>query len=641
MPDQSPPTSQTLPEFLATAGMLSLDDQRLIVAQALSLIQNLYVHLPLKRAMHAVDPVQSLRLLSRQLATASSPMKERQFHNQMLGIFLGLRDLHTSYVLPEYFAAYTAVLPFYLEEFFEDQNSESCQYIISKVSDSFEHKELQGAIVTYWNGIPMKRAVELNAERSAGSNPDARHARGLETMTIRPMATILPPDEEWVVIGYESGGKSSEVRIPWQICKSEAGRGIFPASSSGNAMARAFGIDFATEAVRRTKVHLFASEVMQQSKTLQTASSYGSAETVTGVDLSSTSSMPDILRFRTVDTPSGTFGYLRIHSFAPQDERQTASNFVEAFFNEVVRILALLPQNGLILDVRGNGGGIIMAGERLLQLFTPRRITPALFDFITTPAIQELIHKFEDLQVWRKSVDRAVETNATYSQGFPLTDPGEANSTGQVYQGPVVLITDALVYSTTDIFTAGFCDHAIGTILGTSGNTGAGGANVWDYAEIQPALPDVFQSLPQGTAMRVATRRATRVGLMTGVPLEDLGIVPDAIHKITRNDLFNNNVDLIAHAASFLKREKLPSLSGSIETADAQRRLTITAGNITRVDVYADSRPVLSLDVKGETTTVDLPSQTALAKALCYKALMAISSLSLEGCRYFDCSYSA
>jgi hypothetical protein len=434
-------------------------------------------------------------------------------------------------------------------------------------------------------------------------------------MTIRPMATSLPPDEEWVLVGYESGGKSSEIRIPWQICKSDGGRGIFPASS-GSAMARAFGIDFATETVRRTKVHLFASEVAHQSKTLQAASSYGSAETVTGVDLSSTSSMPDILRFRTVDTPSGTFGYLRIHSFAPQDERQNASNFVEAFFNEVVRILALLPQNGLILDVRGNGGGIIMAGERLLQLFTPRRITPALFDFITTPAIQELIHKFDDLQVWRKSVDRAVETSATYSQGFPLTDPGDANSTGQVYQGPVVLITDALVYSTTDIFTAGFCDHAIGTILGTSGNTGAGGANVWDYAEIQPALPDVFQSLPQGTAMRVATRRATRVGVMTGVPLEDLGIVPDAIHKITRNDLFNNNVDLIAHAASLLKKEKLPLLSGSVETADAQRRLTIKASNITRVDVYADSRPVLSLDVKGDTTTIDLPPQTVPAKSV-------------------------
>ena len=45
--------------------------------------------------------------------------------------------------------------------------------------------------------------------------------------------------------------------------------------------------------------------------------------------------------------------------------------------------------------------------------------------------------------------------------------------------GPVVLITDARCYSTTDIFAAGFQDHKVGTILGTDNNTGAGGANVW------------------------------------------------------------------------------------------------------------------------------------------------------------------
>jgi hypothetical protein len=50
---------------------------------------------------------------------------------------------------------------------------------------------------------------------------------------------------------------------------------------------------------------------------------------------------------------------------------------------------------------------------------------------------------------------------------------------GQTYYGPVVLIIDALCYKPTVIFAAGFQDHEIGPILGTSGNTGDGGANVW------------------------------------------------------------------------------------------------------------------------------------------------------------------
>ena len=51
-------TIQTLPEFLETTGGLIQDDMVGLVNQALVLIDDLYAHLPLKRAMHAVDPVQ-------------------------------------------------------------------------------------------------------------------------------------------------------------------------------------------------------------------------------------------------------------------------------------------------------------------------------------------------------------------------------------------------------------------------------------------------------------------------------------------------------------------------------------------------------------------------------------------------------
>ena len=45
------------------------------------------------------------------------------------------------------------------------------------------------------------------------------------------------------------------------------------------------------------------------------------------------------------------------------------------------------------------------------------------------------------------------------------------NLFGQRYYGPVALIIDALCYSTTDIFAAGFQDHEIGPVIGTT--TGA------------------------------------------------------------------------------------------------------------------------------------------------------------------------
>jgi hypothetical protein len=100
-----------LTELLAGAEPLTVDERRQVVRQAQVLIEQLFVHLPLKRAMHAVDPVQRLRLVDRRLEGFS----DRRFHDEMISIFVGLRDLHTNYLLPLPFAGRTATLPFRIE----------------------------------------------------------------------------------------------------------------------------------------------------------------------------------------------------------------------------------------------------------------------------------------------------------------------------------------------------------------------------------------------------------------------------------------------------------------------------------------------------------------------------------------------
>lgn len=189
----------TLPQFLETTGELSLAERRTIVEQALTLIDDVYVHLPLKRAMHAVDPVQSLKLLRRRLAVLS----ERQFHNEMIAIFKGLRDLHTNYILPAPYNQHTAFLPFLMEEFYDA--TEQRHYIVSRLIAGFQHDSfVPGVEVTQWSGVPIDQAVAINADREAGSNEAARHVRGLDAMTVRPMAMSLPPEAEWVIVGYRS-----------------------------------------------------------------------------------------------------------------------------------------------------------------------------------------------------------------------------------------------------------------------------------------------------------------------------------------------------------------------------------------------------------------------------------------------------
>jgi hypothetical protein len=208
-------------------------------------------------------------------------------------------------------------------------------------------------------------------------------------------------------------------------------------------------------------------------------------EAVPEPGMANVSTFPDKLKFRTVNTAHGEFGYIRIRSF------HVRYRDVDSFVAEVARILRLLPQNGLIVDVRGNGGGTIMAGERLLQLFTPKRVEPERLHFINTPLTVDLSMSEPSLEVWRESVTQAVETGAAFSDGFPFTtdEPENCNRLGQRYYGPVVLIVDGLCYSTTDIFAAGWQDHGISPILGTQESTGAGGANVWTHELLGQFLP--------------------------------------------------------------------------------------------------------------------------------------------------------
>jgi hypothetical protein len=663
---------QSLAEFLSTAGELTPPERLTIVEQALVMIEQVYVHLPLKRAMHAVDPVQRLRLLRQRLDMYS----ERAFHNEMISIFVNLRDLHTNYILLEPYRSRVAFLPFHIEECFERARAQEKpvpQYLVTEVSGKLSDSSFKpGVVVTHWNGIPMHRAVEINAEREAGSNPDARHLQGLQSMTNRWMGMSLPPDEEWVVVRYRTdGGKSREARFDWQVFEPPpppgGGGGMVPGAdrlATGDPHLRRIGIDAKAEMQRRVRKLLFAPDAVAAQQHMEnlgaraptaaqafhaqllmaTAASSGtlapelgraprpqrskavakappdrsrpgsSAEAAAlaagaileGVDLAANSIMPDVFKqFGKVTSKSGVFGYIRIVTFA------IAGPEIGSFIREFIRIAALLPQDGLILDVRGNGGGTIAAGEGLLQTMTPAVIAPERFHLINTPLVLQMCEQDQELAPWKNSVREAIETGSAFSQGFPLTPVDFCNSIGQIYQGPVVLVVDAGCYSTTDMFAAGFQDHNIGVVLGTSGHTGAGGANVWEHTDLEQILPPAsspFKPIPKEASFRVAIRRSTRVRAHWGEPLEDLGVIPDVpVYLMTRNDLLNHNADLIEHACGILAGLPRQRITGKSTTLpDGSLDVMITTSNIGRVDMLLDGRPIHTLDVKDGSTSLKL-----------------------------------
>jgi hypothetical protein len=676
---------QTLAKFLSSAGGLTRSERLTIVNQALIMIDQTYVHLPLKRAMHATEPVQRLRLVKQRAGAYT----ERAFHNEMISIFVHLRDLHTNYILPEPYRSRVAFVPFHIEECFESSKLNKkpvSQYVVTEVTGTLSDPDFKpGVVVTHWNGIPIDTAVQINADREAGSNLDARHLQGLQSMTNRWMGMSLPPDEVWVVVRYlpaAGTGPVREARFDWQVFKPPpppgGGGGSVPGAdrlAAGDAHLLRIGIDAKSEMQRRVRKLLFAPEAVsaQQKMTelgtgahdaaqafhdrVMTATAmtagelapelgaaprrrtakaakasrpstrnlrHGSAAEASalaagaimgGVDLTASSVMPDVIKqFGKVTSPKGTFGYIRIVTFSVAE--------VEPFIREFIRIAALLPQEGLIVDVRGNGGGTIAAGEGLLQTMTPATIEPERFHLINTPLTLQMCQRPGELAQWKASAEEAVETGATFTQGFPLTKPAFCNSIGQTYQGPVVLIIDAGCYSTTDMFAAGFQDHNIGYILGTSGHTGAGGANVWQHTDLEQTLPrksSPFQPIPAGASFRVAIRRSTRVGLHSGEPVEDLGVVPNEVYQMTRKDVLEHNTDLIAHACGILAgmdRQRLVATCS--KNADGSLAVTTVTSNVQRVDVVLNGRTIHTANVKDGSTSfnVAVPGPLALASLL-------------------------
>lgn len=548
-------TGRGLRNYLAGIDKLTAQERSSITEQAIALLEGYYAHLQLKKAMHGIDPVQRLRLLRHRLARYES---EISFHNELTDIFTGLRDLHTNYLLPDYFARAAAFLPFRVKHYYDEHGSRA--YVVTETMTGLADPHFRpGVQINYWNSVPIDRAVEIAASYHAGSNPAARHARGVDGLTQRALLISAPPDDEWVIVGYtDSAGVQREFRADWSVVNvPESEEESVP--SPGAALA--LGLDLEGDVRRRLNALLFAPQKIAERKRIRSVKEHAgyaatrgdspeeavaiaTAAAVQGLQ----STMPDVFDVRALNLAGKRVGYLRIRTFSvPRDE---------PFVNEVIRLLEHqdFPKDRIILDVRGNGGGLIWAGERLLQLFTARSIEPTRAQFAVTSLTVELSRADSQLAPWRASLQRAVETGAAFSAAFPITLPDRCNDIGRRYAGAVVLITDARCYSTTDMFAAGFKDHDIGKILGVDSNTGAGGANVWTVDLLRQILQGVgpLQALPRGGNMRVAIRRTLRVGPEAGTEIEDLGVEPDFLHRTTLRDLLHNDADLLEKAVTLL-----------------------------------------------------------------------------------------
>ncbi|MEP7202310.1 MAG: S41 family peptidase [Ilumatobacteraceae bacterium] len=592
--------------FLSPGSLSRVERLRLIEGIE-AVIDGVYTHLPLKRARYGTDPVQRLRILRSQV----DELTDDAFHLELADLVTRLRDAHTRYAGPVELASKVAALPFLVEMI---GTTSAPTYVVTKVGHGLAATFKPGVVLEYWNGVPIDRAVQRYSESEVGGRPDSQRAWATQSLTLRSLQYSPPPDEHWVIIGYRSTtttgtptGPAREIKIPWQVVDPSQIPDLLSGGPTGRVpvrLRRTRAIDPAAAAIRQAKMLLFAPAALvggQAAAPKRTSSTRNRPPAATVIDTTLTRT----LKAMSIDAPGGTYGYLRIYGF---------DTLPEAFINELLRLIPLLPARGLIVDVRGNPGGYIWAAELALQLFTPKPIQPTRFSLVATPFTRDMAvlpSLRDDLGPWKASLDAAVRNGELYSQPIPITDVEMCNAIGQQYGGPVVLVGDSTTYSAGDLFSAGFVDNGIGPFVCVGQATGAGGANVWDYAELRSALagsPIQPPSLPDGIGLSLAYRRATRSGPSEGLPIEDIGIAGTP-YSLTRDDLLAGNRDLIAHCISLLKENPLTGMSVVVDAG--VRTVAVTTSGLNRLDALFDGHPGTSNKLTGTaTTTISYPAGT-------------------------------
>jgi hypothetical protein len=95
--------------------------------------------------------------------------------------------------------------------------------------------------------------------------------------------------------------------------------------------------------------------------------------------------------------------------------------------------------------------------------------------------------------------------------------------------------------------------------------------------------------------------------------VEDLGVVPDERHFMTRDDVLEGNVDLLNRAGELLAALPARRLDVAVSAgASDDLDIEVEVANVDRIDVYVDGRPRASLDPDAAVTVADVPAATSV-----------------------------
>lgn len=595
------------------------EQKLLVINQAEFTFKSLFVHkdLKIKHFGTAADPIPALEKLKANVAN----MSEQQFHSQMVEIFARVNDLHTTYQLPKPYACYRNILPFELKDAITEdgkrvvavQSIESNPAIIQILGRRPQIKI--GDVLTKINGESVESVIRSQLHLSLGANKDAARRISIGNITWSSQKIKLAPKENEVTFTFiNSNGEEYEEVLPWVNREVTSCIKSMEPSESGDSATN--------EEIIERKQHFRKKSPLRKSLKISQEDKFSIQNTE-----------EPIIRWKLIKNENGIFGYIKLESFVPEKLS------IDESVNLVKKIVQTEFHNttGMIIDVRDNGGGKIRLGEKMVQLFTPKKIQPLNFLLKASSANLHYLENTPYESSYTPVLKEALAAGAEYTKAIPLNEEAGLNNLGQIYDMPVAIFTNANCYSTCDMMSASMQDHGVATIFGEDTTTGAGGANNVTlssfYTELENKGP--FVLMPEFQDIGLSWRQTIRVGKNEGQVLEDIGVLSDMVVPNRIADLKMDSVAQYGQITKALKKqaEKRSSININFSELEvikgSKATINLKWKNTDKIRLMADGYEVMALNVARDNAagmTLDIPE--AVSGTLGGKNLELIGSLS-------------
>ncbi len=506
----------------------SASERELLANQAELFLNKLFVHrnVKIKDFGKNADPIPKLQALKKEAANLSN----EEFHQRLSSIFTDLHDLHTNYIAPKPLSCAATFIPLRFESIIDEgQNTVLVSGKLKIQPQATEGIQVGDELVA----INGKKAGEVIAElekNSGGANPDAMKVRAVEMLSLRSLAIQDIPKEDELKLEFKRGDKKIEKTITWFAyrnldCLTLEDREEVPLSLKHR-------FNLSEDDFQKKYNKIFGSPTLV-SKARRWAAP---------------SPLDEVFEVASFSTPAGVVGYVQLKGFSWENTNLDVATVVEGLRREIEGRLS--KAIGIVIDVRGNPGGYIVFAEKLVQLFSSKEVEPTKVQMLANKLNEAIFLKSngQEENRWSVAIHEAVIAGKEMINPMPITPKTEANSLGQIWFRPVIVLTDAACFSACDIFSGGMQDNGAGVIIGVHKTTGAGGANVMEhnvFRQIMEGENNPFKALPFSQNMRVSWRQIVRSGKYAGQLIENLGIKSDLVVPVKRQDIGTESKELM------------------------------------------------------------------------------------------------